>query len=196
MRKNTLNLKKTMIAAAAAAVGVGTIGIGANWDHVTSVVGNQFSATVTDTPPDEIGGALLVATGEAMDHTFDTTQFNQTAGATWTVTNRGTGAAQFSATFAATGEISQTLAENLDVQYAVTNADGEVVRWVPAGTIAAPLEYTRAVGTASEIGGLESHEIQVRVVLEDPTLLEGEPETVLNVTADFDISYMTSSVEP
>lgn len=195
MRENTRNRNKKLLAAGVAvALGAGTVGVGANWDHITSVVGNQFSATVSDVDPGEVGGALLTIAGDPINHDFDTTQFNDVAEARWTLANRGTAPAQYAATFESTGTISQNLAENLDVFYGVTNAAGDVTSWTPAGTMAAPVEYTTAMGTGSEIAGSSSIDIPVRIVLEDPTLLEGEADTVHSVVADFTVSYMNPSI--
>lgn len=195
MRENTRNRNKKFLAVGVAvALGAGTVGVGANWDHITSVVGNQFSATVTDVDPGEVGGALLTIAGEPINHDFDTTQFNDVAAARWTLTNRGTTPAQYAATFESTGTISQNLAENLDVFYGVTNAAGDVTSWTPAGTMAAPVEYTTAMGTGSEIAGSSSISIPVRIVLEDPTLLEGDEDTVHSVVADFTVSYMNPTL--
>lgn len=187
--------KKLLAVGVAVALGATTAGVGANWDHITSVVGNQFTATVTDLDPGEVGNALLVITGDPINHDFDTTKFNDVVEARWTLTNRGTATAQYAATFEPTESISQNLAENLDLFYGVTDAAGDVTSWTPAGTMAAPVEYTTAMGTGSEFAGSTSIDIPVRIVLEDPTLLEGEADTLHTVVADFTVSYMNPSLE-
>lgn len=188
--QSTKNRKKLLAVIAAGALGVGMVGVGANWDHVTSIVDNRFSATISDVAPEEIGGALLTVAGAPIDHTFDTTQYNQYVDATWTITNRGTDAAQYAANFEASSGISANLAQNLQIRYGVTDASGQVTNWVAAGTIAEPVEYTQAVGAASAIAGSGTLQVPVRIVLEDPTVLEGEAGTEHRVTADFVVSYM------
>lgn len=197
MRENTSNRNKKLLAVGvAAALGAGTIGVGANWDHITSVVGNQFTATVKDVDPGEVGGALLTIAGAPIVHDFDTTKFNDVVEARWTVTNRGTDPAQYAANFEPTESISQNLAENLDVFYGVTDEAGEVTSWRPAGTMADPVEYTAVMDEGTEIAGNSSMVVPVRIVLEDPTLLEGDEETVHSVVADFTVSYMNRAPVP
>lgn len=183
------NRTKVLAVIAAGALGVGAIGVGANWDHVTSIVDNRFSATAPD-DREEIGGALLSVAGAPIDHVFDTTKYNQYVDATWTVTNRGSDAARYAANFESTGEISANLAQNLQVRYGVTDDAGQVTRWVNAGTLADPVEFTSALGLPSSIGGDASIQVPVRIVLEDPTALEGEAGDEHRVTADFVVSYM------
>lgn len=189
--QSTKNRKKVLSVIAAGALGIGMVGVGANWDHVTSIVDNRFSASVSDVAPEEIGGALLTVSGAPIDHTFDTTKYNQFVDATWTITNRGTEAAQYAANFETSSNISENLAQNLQVRYGVTDDSGQVIRWVSAGTIAEPVEYTQAVGAASAVPGSSTLQVPVRIVLEDPTQLEGDVDTEHRVTADFVVNYMS-----
>ncbi|OAZ42344.1 hypothetical protein A9Z40_01745 [Microbacterium arborescens] len=184
------NRKKLLAVIAAGALGVGMVGVGANWDHVTSIVDNRFSATAPGSDIDDIGGALLTVAGAPIDHVFDTTKYNQFVDATWTVTNKGGDAAQYAASFETRGDISPNLAQNLQVRYGVTDASGQVTSWVAAGTLAEPVEFTAALGLASAIEGNASIQVPVRILLEDPTVLEGDAGDEHRVTADFVVSYM------
>jgi hypothetical protein len=190
MRENTRSPQKKLLAAGVAvALGAGMVGVGANWDYVTSVIGNQFTATVAD--PDDVterDNALLEVRGEAIDKTFDVTVNNDQVVADWTIANIGGFDAQFAANFVPGASIDQTLAENLEVFYTV---DGVERR---AGTVAAPSELTAVTGLSDILAVGESVDVQVRVVLPNPgdLLNDGtEIDEILNVVADWDVQYIT-----
>lgn len=191
MRENTQSSKKKFMAAGiAVALGAGMVGVGANWDHVTSVIGNQFTATVAD--PEEVEereNALLVVEGDAIDKTFDVGVNNDEVVADWTIKNIGGFDAQFAANFLPAATIDQVLAENLEVFYTV---DGGQER--RAGTLAEPAELTAVTGISDVIGIGEDIDVQVRVVLPNPgdLLVEGtELDEILNVVADWNVDYLT-----
>lgn len=189
MRENTRSPQKKLLAAGVAvALGAGMVGVGANWDYVTSVVGNQFNATVAD-PEEPRENALLEVRGEAIDKTFDVTLNNDQVIADWTIANTGDVDAQFAANFVPGAVIDEVLAENLDVFYTV---DGVERR---AGTVAAPAELTAVTGLSDMLAPGSEVDVQVRVVLADPSALltEGTSiDEVLNVVADWDVQYITA----
>ena len=195
MRENTRGPQKKLLAAGVAvALGAGMVGVGANWDYVTSVVGNQFTATVAD--PDEVterDNALLEVRGDAIDKTFDPAVNNDQVIASWTIANIGGFDAQFAATFLTAPSVDLALAENLEVFYTV---DGGVER--RAGTLAEPSELTAVTGLSDVLAVGESTDVQVRVTLSNPgdLLVDGtEIEEVLKVVADWDVQYITVAGE-
>lgn len=191
MRENTRSPQKKLLAAGVAvALGAGMVGVGANWDYVTSVIGNQFTATVAD--PDDVedrDNALLVVRGDAINKTFDVGVNNDQVTAEWTIANIGGYDAQFAAKFVPAAQISDVLAEKLEVFYTV---DGVERR---AGTIANPAELTQVTGLSDILAVGEEVKVQVRVVLPNPgdLLVEStELDQVLDVVADWDVQYITA----
>lgn len=194
MRENTRSPKKKLLAAGmAVALGAGMVGVGANWDHVTSVIGNQFTATAADEDATERDNALLRVTGDAINKTFDVEVNNDQVIANWTISNVGGFDAQFAANFLPAATIDQALAENLEVFYTV---DGGVER--RAGTIAEPTELTAVSGLSDILPVGESVDVQVRVVLPNPGDLVTEGVEIgdeLNVVADWNVDYITVAGE-
>lgn len=195
MRENTRSPKKKLLAAGVAvALGAGMVGVGANWDFVTSVIGNQFTATVAD--PDEVterDNALLEVRGDAIDKTFDVEVNNDQVIANWTIANIGGFDAQFAANFLPAVSVDQVLAENLEVFY--TLEDGQERR---AGTLANPTELTAVTGLSDILAVGEEVDVQVRVVLPNPgdLMVEGhEVDEILNVVADWNVDYITVADE-
>lgn len=195
MRENTRSPQKKLLAAGVAvALGAGMVGVGANWDYVTSVVGNQFTATVAD-PEDvtERDNALLEVRGDAIDKTFDPAVNNDQVIANWTIANIGGYDAQFAASFLTAPSVDPALAENLEVFYTV---DGGVER--RAGTLAAPSELTAVTGLSDVLAVGETVDVQVRVALPNPGDLlveDTEIDQILNVVADWDVQYITVADE-
>lgn len=194
MRENTRSPQKKLLAAGVAvALGAGMVGVGANWDYVTSVIGNQFTATVAD--PDAITeneNALLEVRGEAINKTFDVGVNNDEVTASWTIANIGGHDAQFAANFVPGAGVSDILAENLEVFYTV---DGVERR---AGTVADPAELTQITGLSDILAAGETVDVGVRVVLPNPAelLIEGtEIDQVLEVVADWDVQYLTHTTD-
>lgn len=184
--------KKIVAVLLAGSLGAGMVGVGANWDYVTSIVGNRFEATVAD-PADvtERDNALLAVTGDAIDKTFDVDVNNDQVVATWNIANIGGFDAQFAANFLTAPSVDQVLAENLEVFYTI---EGQPER--RAGTLAAPAELTAVTGLSDVLAVGEDVDVTVRISLPDPgTLLTAETtiDEVLEVVADWDVQYITVS---
>lgn len=191
MRENTRSPKKKLLAAGmAVALGAGMVGVGANWDYVTSVIGNQFNATVADPDATQRDRALLQISGDAIEKNFDVAINNDFVTADWTITNIGERDAQFAADFLPAVAIDEVLAENLEVFYSV---DGGQER--RAGTMADSAELTAVTGLSDVLAKGESVDVQVRIVLPNPgeLLIDGENEIGdrLSVVADWNVDYLT-----
>lgn len=169
----------------------GMAGTGAFSTLSTVLSGNQFSADVPATDAPDPEGALLKVDGQPVVHTFDTTKLNDMAVGSWTLTNSGPTATTWNGKLEVTS-VSNSLAQNLEVSYGVGDSAGTV--WYDAGTVAAPLSVADALGAQSvDIAGKEIVPIQVRIVLPNPALLEGEPETTLSVDANFTVEYLSGN---
>lgn len=164
----------------------------------TSIAGNQFRATVPgdgETPD----GGLLRLTGQAIDHEFDSSVYNDLVRASWVLTNHGPQSTAFDGTFQTLADVDATLASALVVQYGETDAAGQVTRWVHGGTIAAPLTFAEALGIDA-IDGTSQIPVEVRVLLEDPSLIASdvaeEIGATLRVAADFTVRYLDPLAQP
>lgn len=184
--------KKIWTVVAVGALTAAVAGGGALSTLYTSVSGNEFRAEVPDAAVAPEGGLLQIS-GAAIDHTFDATTFNEAVRASWVLENRGALATEFDGQFATLAGIDADLAAALVVQYGEVDAGGTVVRWVDGGTVAAPRSFATATGIDSIDGG-DSIPVEVRVVLEDPTLIaSADPDEIgetLRVVADFTVSYL------
>ncbi len=193
MALSNTNKKRAGVLAAAALLVAGAVGTGAVTTLTTALSGNQLSADVRS-DDDPISGARVVVTGDPIVHTFDTTKYNDIAPGTWTITNLGTDAAPFDGTFAPTGDIADSLAENLTVQYGDDIVAGQPTTWHDAGTLAAPVSYADALSLAdATLAGGESRVVPVRVILSDPTALQGTAGETLTVGATFTVTYVDAS---
>lgn len=186
------NKKKIVVVLLAGSLGAGMVGVGANWDYVTSIVDNRLSATVAD--PDAVterDNALLTVTGAAIDKAFDVDVNNDEVVATWNIANVSGYDAQFAANFLTAPSVDEVLAENLEVFYTI---EGQPER--RAGTLAAPTELTAVTGLPDILAAGEDVDITVRISLPDPgTLLTAETtvDEALEVVADWDVEYITVS---
>lgn len=183
-----MSKKKIGAVAVAGLLVAGIAGSGAVTTLYTSIANNHFQATIPDKDT-EVTGALLTLSGDPLVHTFNTSVYGDRVQGTWTLTNSGNTAAPYNGTLAPVGTMSDSLAKALTVQYGVENTEG-VISWHDAGTLAAPLTYAQATNTEHSINGGAKQEIPVRVVLQDPTALEGEPGADLSVNATFTVSYV------
>lgn len=188
-KKNNAKKKKLATAIAAGLLVAGVAGGGAVVTMNTTLADNLFQAEV---PSEDTvtQGALLQVSGDPLVHTFDVTRFNDTIAGEWTLTNIGEATAPFDGTLAPVGSMSETLAENLTVQYG-TVANGQTT-WHNAGTLANPVSYTDAL-QLSEVtldGGGATQQIPVRVTLADPTQLDGVAGEELQVNATFTVNYI------
>lgn len=146
-------------------------------------------ATAVESPLDP----TLALEGHPLVHTFATDVPGDSVEGLWQLTARGDALFTFEGLFSATDAISPQLAEGLAVEFGVLDGAGAVERWAPAGTLAAPLPYTSAVGSTGIIGPSDVP-IRVRVTLADTSQLPtGEPQTV---AATFSISYLASPSQP
>ena len=191
MRDNTRNTKKKVLAAGVAvALGAGMVGVGANWDYVTSIANNQFRAVPTDVDPDEREGVLLRVDGSAIDHDFDVTKNRDSISATWRIDNVGPDDAQFAANFA-DQQMDEALAKHLTVTYTV---DGQTVA---GGTLLEPTELTAATGISDMLAAGAGFDVTVEVTLEDPALLLQEEgvsaDEPLSVVANWNVDYIAAS---
>lgn len=198
MRHSIRNSKKKFLAAGVAvAVGAGMYGVGANWDYITTVADNVFSAEIND--GSAVEGALLKVQGSAFSKTFNGTESNQTASQTWLIKSEGSVPAQFQASFAldatSTGDSAAAetkLAESVLVKYTV---DGVAY---DAGTLAAPLTLQTAMGNnkidvINEMGATgDQLSVTVTVTLADPTVLSGlgvDADDTISISADWNVEY-------
>lgn len=191
MRDNTRNTKKKLLAAGVAvALGAGMVGVGANWDYVTSIADNQFRAVATDLDPDEREGVLLRVDGAAIDYDFDVTQNRDSISATWRIVNVGAEAAQFAASFA-DQQMDEALAKHLTVTYTV---GGETFA---GGTLLEPTELTAATGISDVLTSGSGFDVTVEVMLEDPALLLEEngvsADDPLSVVANWNVDYIAAT---
>ncbi|ACZ23303.1 hypothetical protein Sked_34120 [Sanguibacter keddieii DSM 10542] len=164
------------------------VGVGANFNLLTSITGNQFQATVPN-PVDPREEALLRVTGDKIDKTFNVAANHDEVVADWNIANIGRFDAQFAADFLTAATIDQVLAENLEVFYTV--GDGPERR---AGTLADSTELTAVTGLSDVLKVGEDVDVQVRIVLPNPAELlvtDTEIDQVLNVAADWDVRYLT-----
>jgi hypothetical protein len=188
------NKKRAGVLGAAALLVAGVAGVGAVTTLTTALTGNHFSADVRAEDDDPVTGARVEVTGDPIVHTFDTTKYNDVAPGTWTITNHGTDGAPFDGTFAPTGEISASLAENLTVQYGDDIVAGQPTTWRDAGTLANPVSYADALSLKdATLAGGESRVVPVRVILSDPTALEGDAGETLTVGATFTVTYVDTA---
>lgn len=179
-------------------VGVGALaaavaGGGALSTLYTSIAGNEFRAPVIGADQ-EVDGSLLVLSGDPIDYTFDSTTYNDQVQASWVLENQGELTTQFEGQFETLANVDEDLAAALTVQYGVVDAaSGEVTSWRDGGSLASPRTFSQATGIDAIDGG-ETIPVAVRVILEDPSLIATEDaeqlETVLQVVADFTVSYM------
>lgn len=184
--------KKIWTVVAVGALTAAVAGGGALTTLYSSISGNEFRAEVPDSAVEPEGG-LLQITGAAIDHTFDATTFNEEVRASWVLRNRGTLATEFDGQFVTVAGIDADLAAALVVQYGQVDAGGAIIQWVDGGTVAAPRSFATATGIDSIDGG-DSIPVEVRVLLEDPTLIASDDPAeigeTLRVVADFTVSYL------
>lgn len=187
--------KKIWTVVAVGALTAAVAGGGALTTLYTSVSGNEFRAEVPDEAVAPEGGLLRI-TGAPIDHTFDSTVFNSEVTASWVLENQGALTTEFDGQFATLTGVDADLAAALVVQYGVVDGGGDL-RWADGGTVAAPRSFATATGIDSIDGG-DSIPVEVRVVLEDPTLIaSADPVEIgetLRVVADFTVSYLDPTV--
>lgn len=135
--------------------------------------------------------AELTLHGDAMVHTFDTSDPGDYVEGSWVLANSGTLGTAFDGVFTPVDEHSRSLAGALAVEYGLTDEDGTVTSWAEAGTLAAPVSYAAAHGGGAYISGAETTVIPVRLTLVDPKLLEGDPGDDHTVGATFSINYLS-----
>jgi hypothetical protein len=180
------NRKKLWTVVGVGALAAAVAGGGALSTLTTAIDGNRFAGAVPGEGP--LDGAQLVISGQAIDHTFDTTSFHsgEYAQGTWTLVNNGGDAAAWDGTLAATGEVPASLAGALEVEF----GDGSG-GWHAAGTLAEQVSYATALGIAgNELAGESQVVIPVRLSLPDPSLLSGTEGELLEVLADFTVTYL------
>ncbi|MEV7973211.1 hypothetical protein [Cellulomonas sp. NPDC089187] len=184
------NHRKVWAVLGVAALSMGVVGVGALSTLYTSIDDNHFSAAVPDKEV-PTKGALLRLTGDPIDHVFDSAKHNDLVIGSWTLTNHGTDTTEFDGTFELGTPVSADLAKALTVQYGIVDAQGKVTRWVDAGTVAKTATFGSVTGITS-IDGAAAIPVEVRVVLEDPALIEdaGTVGEMLKVNADFVVSYL------
>lgn len=192
IEKSESRKKKIWIVLGVGALAAAIAGGGALSTLSTSIANNEFRSTVADSEQ-ETQGALLVLHGERIDHDFDSSTYNHQVQGLWELENQGPAATTFDGSFETLADIDQNLAEALEVQYGLVDADGETVRWVEAGTLAAPESFATVTGIGS-IEGNTTIPVRVQVVLADPSLIaSADPDeiaTALSVVADFTVSYL------
>ena len=190
--KNDSRKKKIWTVVGVGALAVAVAGGGALSTLYTSIADNRFAAAVPeDTEEVPTEGALLRISGEPISYRFDSANFNDRVVGEWVLTNEGTMAAPFDGGFELREQVSAELARALDVEYGVVDGSGAVTRWVPAGTVADTASFAEVLGIDSIEGG-QSIPVHVRVLLTDPSLIEGAGEVgdELEVRADFTVSYL------
>ncbi|MFC4245365.1 hypothetical protein ACFOYW_18510 [Gryllotalpicola reticulitermitis] len=183
--------RKALLFGIAGLVAAGVAAGGALTSLNTVLGDNHFKAAV---PTDAAGvhGSLLEVTGAPFDKEFDTTTYNDLVQGTWNVVNHGDADTVFDGTLAPNSTVDDSLAKNLKVYYGDEGTADTNTQWHAAGTLANPVSYDAALGLGPEhkIGGNKTISIPVRVLLQDPTKLDGDPETTLHVDADFTVSYL------
>lgn len=183
----------------AALLVTGAVGTGAVTTLTTALTGNRFSADVpaldeNGKPLVPVTGAKIEVSGAPLVYKFDVTKYNDTVQGTWTVINRGDIAAPYNGTLVTAGDVSASLAEQLTVQYGKVSRNGALVSWEDAGTLAKPLTYAEAMGSAQlSLAAGASQSIPVRVILPDPTKLKGTKGETLTVNGTFKVTYTDTS---
>lgn len=190
-RSTTKSRKKIWAACGAGALAFALVGGGALTTLSTAIQGNEFRAAVpTEEQP---AGALLRLDGDPLSYTFDSSTYNDQVQTVWTLSNVGQTDAPFDGQLEVVGEVSEALAQALHLEYGVVDDDGTVRAWRSAGTLAESRSFaeTLSLGEATIAGGTEVP-VAVRVLLPDPTGLqdEGEVGELLEVVADFTVSYL------
>jgi hypothetical protein len=130
----------------------------------------------------------LVLSGAPLVHTFDLSAPGDAVAGTWQITSSRSDPVPFDGVLLTTGEVSPALARALTVEYGWTEPDGSI-RWHAAGTLADPLRYGEALGTAVTVGATRpALAVPVRVSLPDP--VPGTPGETVVVQASFVVSYL------
>lgn|GEM_PF-3210285 len=132
----------------------------------------------------------VTVVGAPLVHTFDLDVPGDLVEGRWTVTGDRSAAVPYDGVLEPVGVVSPDLAEALVVEYGRVGADGEVLSWHDAGTLARPQTYGHALATSPAVSAATPTSIPVRVSLPDPGSLTALAGQVLTVEARFTISYL------
>lgn len=140
--------------------------------------------------PGSDGDGLVTVVGERLVYDFDPGVPGDSVTGRWEVRGRSGLPVPWDGVLAVDGQVSPVLARALAVHYGEVDADGALLTWHAAGTLADPVTYAEALSGAPSVDAARSTVIPVRVSLPDPGLVTGEPGETMLVEAAFTVAYL------
>ncbi|WP_431838358.1 hypothetical protein [Cellulomonas sp. Y8] len=141
-----------------------------------------------------VAGAVVPPTvlvdGDPLVHTFALDRPGDAVTGEWRVSTTGAATVPFDGVLTAEAPAAATLAGALAVEYGRTGADGRVLGWHAAGTLADPVAYGTALGAEPRVRPGEPVVVPVRVSLPDPAAVTGAPGETLVVRASFVVGWL------